>query len=101
MDNTDQTRPPVAAPRAVQTRRRLRAIEGQVHGLVRMLDEDRPAIEVLVQIAAVQEALSQVSKLVVRSVMESSVDLAAEAATPEEAAIIYDDLLDIIYKYRR
>lgn len=36
---------------------RLRRIEGQAHGLVRMFESGRPAIEVLEQIAALRAAL--------------------------------------------
>ena len=101
MDETSLSQQQSAQQRTGQTRRRLRAIEGQTHGLIRMLDEGRPAVDVLGQIAAVQEALAQVSKIVLRSVLENSARLAHEATTAEEAAIIYEDLLDIIYKYRR
>ncbi|HEX6605681.1 MAG TPA: metal-sensitive transcriptional regulator, partial [Chloroflexia bacterium] len=59
------------AQRASPARRRLRAIEGQVRGLVPMIDEDRPCLDMLVQIAAAQEALSQVNKLVMRTFLEN------------------------------
>jgi DNA-binding FrmR family transcriptional regulator len=36
---------------------RLRRIEGQAHGLVRMFESGRPALEVLEQIAALRAAL--------------------------------------------
>ena len=87
--------------RANQARRRLRAIEGQVRGLMRMIDEDRPCLDMLVQIAAVQEALSQVNKLVMRTFLENYAGTALHATSAEEQAIVYDDLLDVIYKYRR
>jgi len=51
--------------------------------------------------AAVQEALSQVGKLVMRNFLESCVTTAAESDSPEEQAIVYDDLMDAIYKFRR
>jgi len=38
---------------------RLKRIEGQVRGLVRMLEEDRYCIEVLHQMQAVKSALSR------------------------------------------
>ena len=91
----------LAAQRADLARRRLRAIEGQTRGLARMIDENRPAQDVLVQIAAVQEALSQVNKLVLRGFLEAQAGAALHAASSEEQAILYDDLLDLIYKYRR
>src|SRR3954453_21448390 len=91
----------LAGQRADMTRRRLRAIEGQTHGLRRMIDEKRPYLDVLVQIAAVQEALSQVNKLIIRTLVEEYSGLAEKAASAEEKAVVYDDMLDLIYKYRR
>jgi CsoR family transcriptional regulator, copper-sensing transcriptional repressor len=40
--------------------RRLRRIGGQVRGLERMVDEERPCVEILDQIAAARTALEQV-----------------------------------------
>ncbi len=87
--------------RADQARRRLRAIEGQVRGVAQMIADERPCLDVLVQIAAAQEALAQVNKLVMRTLVESYSRMAEQATSPEEEAIVYDDLMDIIYKYRR
>ncbi len=101
MDTVTPGKRQFPGPRADQARRRLRAIEGQARGLARMIDEDRPCLDVLVQIAAVQEALVQVHKLVLRTFLEESVSLAVEAVSEEEQAILYDDLMDVIYKYRR
>ncbi len=44
-----------------QLHRRLRRIEGQVRGIQRMVDENRPCPEVLVQIAAIQAAIDGVA----------------------------------------
>ncbi len=44
-----------------QLQTRLRRIEGQVRGIQRMVDEDRPCPDVLVQIAAIEAALDKVA----------------------------------------
>ncbi len=44
-----------------QLQTRLRRIEGQVRGIQRMVDEDRPCPDVLVQIAAIDAALDKVA----------------------------------------
>jgi DNA-binding FrmR family transcriptional regulator len=41
--------------------KRLARAEGQVRGIERMVDEDRPCIDVLTQISAVQAALDKVA----------------------------------------
>ena len=40
---------------------RLARIEGQVRGITRMVSEDRPCIDILTQISAIQAALAKVS----------------------------------------
>ncbi len=46
---------------------RLHRIEGQVRGIERMLDEERPCEEVLVQLLAVRTALDRVTSQLVAS----------------------------------
>ena len=101
MDESAQTRERFAADRADKIRRRLKAIEGQVRGLGKMIDEDRPCLEVLMQLSAAQEALSQVGKLVTRNYLENCMTQALQSDGPDEQAKAYDDLMDVIYKYRR
>ena len=45
--------------------RRLRRIEGQVRGLVRMVEEDKPCEDILIQIGSVKAALHKVGRPVV------------------------------------
>ncbi len=45
---------------------RLRRIEGQVGGLLRMIEEDRYCVDVLTQIAAVRAALHKVEEQILR-----------------------------------
>src|SRR5689334_25350409 len=44
-----------------QLQKRLRRIEGQVRGIQRMVDDDRPCPDILVQIAAIEAALDKVA----------------------------------------
>ena len=44
-----------------QLHNRLRRIEGQVRGIQRMVDDDRPCPDILVQIAAIEAALDKVA----------------------------------------
>src|SRR5258708_19004182 len=101
MDKSARTRERFAADRADKIRRRLHAIEGQVRGLGKMIDDDRPCLEVLTQLSAVQAALSQVGKLVTRNYLENCMTEALQSNDPKERATAYDDLMDVIYKYRR
>ncbi len=100
-ERSDATRQRFGAERADQIRRRLKAIEGQVRGLGKMVDDDRPCLDMLMQLSAVQEALSQVGKFVTRNYLEKCMTEALQSGDPEEQAKAYDNLMDVIYKYRR
>ncbi len=43
-------------------KKRLKRIEGQVRGLQRMIDEEKPCREILTQVAAARGALAEVGK---------------------------------------
>ena len=76
---------------------RLRIIEGQVRGLSKMIDDDRPCLEVLRQLVAAQEALSQVGKLVTRNYLENCVTAAmamGDAMGPNDSREYSDDIED-------
>ena len=49
---------------------RLKRIAGQVAGIQRMLDEDRPLLEVVTQLSAVRAALGGVANIVLASHVE-------------------------------
>ncbi len=72
-----------------------------MRGLHRLIDEDRPCLDVLMQLSAAQEALSQVGKLVTRNYLEKCMTDALQSGSEEEQARAYDDLMAVIYKYRR
>lgn len=75
----------------------LHRIEGQVRGVNRMLDEQRPCIEVLQQLASVQAALRGVTKDVLRNYLERC---ATDAIRSGESGV-YDQLMEAIYKFAR
>jgi DNA-binding FrmR family transcriptional regulator len=76
-------------------KQRLGKVEGQIRGVMRMLDEQRPCAEVLQQLASVQGALKRVTKGVLRNYLEKC---ATDAIKSGEAGI-YDDLMEAIYKF--
>jgi CsoR family transcriptional regulator, copper-sensing transcriptional repressor len=74
---------------------RLRRIEGQTRGLARMLEEQRPCLEVLQQLASVQAALKGVTKTVLRNYLERC---ATDAIRSGDDAV-YDQLMEAIFKF--
>ncbi len=79
-------------------RRRLRRARGQVDGIERMLDANRPCREILQQMAAAQEALRAASKIMVRNYLESCVTHGIQSGRGRQT---YDEFLDVIYRMVR
>jgi DNA-binding FrmR family transcriptional regulator len=80
--------------------KRLRRIEGQVRGLQKMVEEDRYCADVMTQISSVQEALRSVSRELMRNHLKHCA-AGAIAAGPEEAELMYDELVELMYKHSR
>ncbi len=77
--------------------KRLTRIEGQVRGVARMLEQQRPCIEVLQQLASVQAAMKGVTKSVLRNYLERC---ATDAIRSGDDGV-YDELMDAIFKYAK
>lgn len=95
-----KTRPKTALPiytdeRQDKLQTRLSRIEGQVRGVAGMLEQQRPCIEVLQQLASVQAALRGVTKDVLRNYLERC---ATDAIRSGDTAV-YDELMEAIYKF--
>ncbi len=75
--------------------RRLKAAEGQIRGIQEMLGSQRPCMEVLTQLAAVQSALRHVSRIVLRNYLENCATEAIRRSDPNA----YDELMEAIFKF--
>lgn len=76
--------------------RRLSTIEGQVRGIKRMLEEDTSnCVAILTQISSVHEALRSVGKEVMRKYLKTCATNAIKDGSDE----VYDELMNVIYKY--
>jgi DNA-binding FrmR family transcriptional regulator len=76
---------------------RLVRIEGQVRGIAKMLEEGRSGTEILQQLASIQAALRGVSKTILRNYLECC----ATEANKSEDSEMYDQLIDVIYKFAK
>ena len=74
---------------------RLNRIEGQVRGVGRMVEGERPCLEVLQQLASVQAALKGLTKTVLRNYLERC---ATDAIRSGDTGV-YDQLMEAIYKF--
>ena len=80
---------------------RLKRIEGQVRGLQKMVQEDRYCADILVQVASVQEALRGVGRNLMKNHLQHCAMKAISSGKPMEAAAMYDELLELVYKHLR
>jgi DNA-binding FrmR family transcriptional regulator len=76
---------------------RLSRIEGQVRGVAKMIDDGRGSLEVLQQLASVQASLRGVSKTILRNHLECCCS-APQSKTDDS---MYDELMDVIYKFAK
>jgi DNA-binding FrmR family transcriptional regulator len=67
---------------------RLRRIEGQLRGLQRMLEQDRPCPELLTQMASVHEALRAVARELIRGHLKRA-----------KGEALADEAIELIKKY--
>ena len=101
MASTVHELPIIDAMRKDKAQNRLARIEGQVKGLQRMIDEDRYCIDFLNQLSAVQAALRSVGRLILRNYLENCATTAIRSDDPEAQERVYDELMDVVYKYIR
>jgi hypothetical protein len=62
--------------------RRLSSIEGQIRGLKKMLEEERPCMDILVQLSAANEAI-------------------LNSGDPDKMKETYDEIMDVLFKHVR
>lgn len=78
-------------------KKRLARAEGQVRGIARMIDDQRPCAEVLQQLASVQSALRGVSRQVLRNYLERCATDAIRSGDDS----VYDELMDAIFRFAK
>jgi DNA-binding FrmR family transcriptional regulator len=74
----------------------LSRIEGQVRGVAKMIEEGRGSLEVLQQLASAQSSLRSVSRAILRNHLECCC-----AAPSNKSDEMYDELMDVIYKFAK
>ncbi len=78
---------------------RLRRIEGQVRGLMRMVEEDRYCIDVITQTQAVRAALKRVEEEVLRDHVAHCVEHAIQSGDSREQRKKVAELMHVLGKF--
>lgn len=79
---------------------RLRRIEGQVRGLVGMVETDRYCMDILYQVQAVKSALGKVESEILKAHAQTCVDAALRSGTLEERRQKISELVDLFERVR-
>ena len=80
---------------------RLKRIEGQVRGVLRMVEDDRYCVDVLTQINAVRAALHKVEEQILRDHVSHCVADAFASGDPVEQRHKVEELVDTIGRMTR
>jgi len=84
--------------RKAELRKRLARLKGQVEGVERMLEQNRPCADILTQISAAQEALRGASRVMVRNYLEKCATTAIREGREQE---VYDEVMDLVFRVSR
>ena len=79
---------------------RLRRIEGQVRGLQNMVENDRYCADILMQMAAVHEALRGVGRALMRNHLRHCATKAIRSGN-RDAEAMYDELVELMDRHAR
>lgn len=78
---------------------RLRRIEGQVRGIVRMVEEKRYCVEILSQMRAARAALKRAEEEILREHVDHCVVHAVRAGKPDERRAKLEELFDVVKRF--
>lgn len=82
------------------TIKRLNRIEGQVRGIVRMIEEERYCIDVLQQMRAIKSAFAKVEDAILKDHSETCVEAAITSGDPDEQRKKFSELVDLMSKVK-
>ena len=81
--------------------KRLSRIEGQVRGLMRMIEEERYCIDIVTQIAAVRAALRRVEEEVLRDHISHCVEHAIVSGNAADQRRKIKEIMDVLSRTSR
>jgi DNA-binding FrmR family transcriptional regulator len=88
----------ISEERKAEASLRLNRIEGQIKGIRKMVEEGRPCVEVLTQLSSTQEALRGLQKLMIRNDLDNCDTESIRSKSGDE---VYDELMDVIFKFAK
>jgi DNA-binding FrmR family transcriptional regulator len=90
----------MTAPQADAIVTRLKRIEGQVRGVIGMIEDERYCIDILTQIDAVRSALARVEDELLKRHAAHCVEDAIKAGDAGAQRLKFAELVDLLGRYR-
>jgi len=78
-----------------ETLKRLKNVEGHLHGILRMVEEDAYCIDVIRQIQAVEAALNKVSSQILGNHLNSCIITAVQGNDPAERERVFKEITEV------
>lgn len=75
---------------------RLKKIEGQIRGIMKMVDNEKDCIDIINQITAAEKALSGVARIIMKRHIESCLSVAISQG---KGQTMIDELIETVYKF--
>lgn len=88
-------------PRHKDCLSRLSRIEGQVRGVARMIEEQRYCIDILTQMRAIKAALNKVETEILKDHADHCVADAIKSGDAREQTEKFNELVDLIGRYKQ
>lgn len=80
---------------------RLRKIEGQIRGVQKMIGENRYCVDILHVLNSIQGAIGKVENQILRRHLEGCVSRAVKSGSSKERNEKFNEIMEIIQKFRR
>lgn len=99
MTKTADKSPAGGKSRKTSTISRMRRIEGQTRGVIRMIEDDRYCIDVLNQLKAVRAAIKRVENEVLSEHAAHCIHQAVNSGSKKQQSEKFQELIDLLTNY--
>lgn len=80
---------------------RLKKVEGQVRGIINMIDKDRYCIDILSQTRAVTSAIQRVEDIIMKQHLQTCVADSMKSENSADQQEKIDEIMDLFSKFRK
>lgn len=80
--------------------KRLNRIEGQVRGVINMIEDDRYCIDILTQTKAIKSAVDKIDGLIMEQHLDRCLSKAIESGDPDEKSKKIDEIMKLFSRFK-